>query len=708
MYANANEASLGDNVLQAGTADGGIDPDDKIGTLFDYEPLQFDGSNNTIDAAIALSTTADLRNNTPDNGILYEQFTPSEEIAEPFVGQQVKKYGRTSELTNGQVAEINVTVNVCYEPVWIFCFKSAKFVGQIAVESINVNPFSEPGDSGSLIVTTEGNNPVGLLFAGSETRTLANPIGPVLSRFGVTIDGESAEPFADISMESVTARASVIEGDTIDVDVVVANVGNQDVTSDITVTLEDNLDPSFAPEQTIEGGLPRGASTTLTFYWNAVSLGDHILTASHDVVDDDSTNDDASTGVNVVESLMDVAVTEVRAPSSVVEGSIVEVDVTVWNSGNQVAENFDVTLMDTTDGPPAIGTETVSSLAAGASTILTYSWDTTGASIGDHTLEGSHNLVDDQNTANDTKTTTVEVTTQTAAGPHLWIGKRTVSTAGWETVNLDNGHDYGENMVVICTPNYEYHELYTPEPLVAHVQNASGSSFQVRLVQAVGLSLQHVSADVHCVAVEAGVYNEAEHGVKMEAAKFTSTLTDRKGSWVGEIRSYAQPYTNPVVVGQVMSLNSYDSTFGVDLWSAFWCSGSSRSSPPSSTALWVGKHAGEDPRTRDPEIMGYVVMETGSGSIGSTNYVAGLGSDSIRGVYNSPPYNYAVSGITSPATAVTILGQAAMDGGDGSWAVLYGDDPITASGVNLAVDEDMAWDSERKHTTEQVGYIVFE
>ena len=32
--------------------------------------------------------------------------------------------------------------------------------------------------------------PVGLLFAGSSTTTLANPIDVVLDRFGVTIDGQ--------------------------------------------------------------------------------------------------------------------------------------------------------------------------------------------------------------------------------------------------------------------------------------------------------------------------------------------------------------------------------------------------------------------------------------------------------------------------------------------------------------------------------------
>ena len=43
----------------------------------------------------------------------------------------------------------------------------------------------------ALIVTNPGRNPVGLLFAGSPSVTIANPIGPVLSRFNVTIDGDA-------------------------------------------------------------------------------------------------------------------------------------------------------------------------------------------------------------------------------------------------------------------------------------------------------------------------------------------------------------------------------------------------------------------------------------------------------------------------------------------------------------------------------------
>ena len=103
----------------------------------------------------------------------------------------------------------------------------------------------------------------------------------------------------------------------------------------------------------------------------------------------------------------DIAVTAVSAPASAVQEDVVSVDVTVENVGNQDVGSFDVTLEDLT-APVEIGTQPVASLAAGASTTLTYSWNTFGASIGSHTLEGSHNLADDDVT-NDSATTTVTV-----------------------------------------------------------------------------------------------------------------------------------------------------------------------------------------------------------------------------------------------------------------------------------------------------------
>jgi hypothetical protein len=178
IYADENHASIGDHVLQPGAYDHGQDPRDMIGTLAAFQRITFSRfARNTIDAAIALCPLANLSNGTP----LGSYGIPSNTTAPATVGLAVKKHGRTTGLTSGQVYAINATVNVTYDS------GVARFVNQIV---ITPGSFSAGGDSGSLVVTEDGNHAVGLLFAGSSSYTIANPIDPVLSYFNVTIDGQ--------------------------------------------------------------------------------------------------------------------------------------------------------------------------------------------------------------------------------------------------------------------------------------------------------------------------------------------------------------------------------------------------------------------------------------------------------------------------------------------------------------------------------------
>ncbi len=188
VYANQNDASIGDNVLQPGPYDGGQDPDDAIGILYDFEPIDFSGGNNVIDAAIALSSINELGSSTTA-GDGYG--TPSSTTASASVGLEVQKYGRTTAWTHGKVDTIDTTVDVCYQTKGPFrCTKLARFADQIAIIP---GAFSAGGDSGSLIVTDDENrNPVGLLFAGGTTHTIANPIDLVLSAFGVWVDNSGS------------------------------------------------------------------------------------------------------------------------------------------------------------------------------------------------------------------------------------------------------------------------------------------------------------------------------------------------------------------------------------------------------------------------------------------------------------------------------------------------------------------------------------
>jgi hypothetical protein len=183
VYALENSAPKGSEILQPGLYDTSClpDPNNKIGTLSDFVHLNFDGGQNKVDAAIAATTTVLLGNATPTDGY----GTPMSVTTAAVVNDAVQKYGRTTKLTKGTITAINATVNVGYSS------GTALFVNQIVV--YGNKPFIKAGDSGSLLVTDPGRDPVGLLFAGTSSGkyAIANQIGDVLTTLGVTIDGNN-------------------------------------------------------------------------------------------------------------------------------------------------------------------------------------------------------------------------------------------------------------------------------------------------------------------------------------------------------------------------------------------------------------------------------------------------------------------------------------------------------------------------------------
>jgi len=55
------------------------------------------------------------------------------------------------------------------------------------------------------------------------------------------------------------------------------------------------------------------------------------------------------------------------------------------------------------------------------------------------------------------------------------------------------------------------------------------------------------------------------------------------------------------------------------------------------------------------------------------------------------------------------VNSAGEDGGQGGWAILYGSDPLPSGQIHWSIDEEVvAGDTSRTHTTENVGYWVFD
>lgn len=231
VLANENNASVGDAILQPGPHDGGT-ASDKIGELAEYIPINFSGSN-VVDAALArfngdttdptpppggggdgggtnppdddsdcsignfvarvvnwpakvLGRRTRLKairprstvkktavegedyNNTPLN------FGPiTRLISTVNVGDTVKKSGRTTGVTVDEVLGLDANINVGYTN------GTAHFMDQIVC-----GPMSAGGDSGSVVYDAAG-NAIGLLFAGSDTVTIVNPIHDVFNTLNV-------------------------------------------------------------------------------------------------------------------------------------------------------------------------------------------------------------------------------------------------------------------------------------------------------------------------------------------------------------------------------------------------------------------------------------------------------------------------------------------------------------------------------------------
>jgi hypothetical protein len=207
VLANSNDAAPGDPILQPGAVDGGQLDSDVIARLERFQPIQFQvqpgscpiadsvagalnvvaramgskhrlqpfwtdqAATNTVDTAVARPISDDLiRDDILEIGTVSG-------VAPATLLMPVRKSGRSTGLTTGQITVLDATVTVSYGPG-----QTARFDGQIVS-----GPMSSPGDSGSLLVAGDSLQAVGLLFAGSEQSTIYNPIQAVLDALNVVI-----------------------------------------------------------------------------------------------------------------------------------------------------------------------------------------------------------------------------------------------------------------------------------------------------------------------------------------------------------------------------------------------------------------------------------------------------------------------------------------------------------------------------------------
>jgi hypothetical protein len=189
VLANEDAARAGDAILQRARSDGGRRPADAVARLSRWVRLKRRGSN-LVDAALATLKAGQSHDPRLLRELVGGKDRKLKGLGPEFIdeGDSVYKVGRTTGASKGRVTAFdldNVVVN--------YDAGNLRFDGQIEIEGVGTKPFSDGGDSGSLIVNSRM-EAVALLFAGSDTGgrngaglTYANPIHRVLEDLKATL-----------------------------------------------------------------------------------------------------------------------------------------------------------------------------------------------------------------------------------------------------------------------------------------------------------------------------------------------------------------------------------------------------------------------------------------------------------------------------------------------------------------------------------------
>jgi hypothetical protein len=174
VLADENRLAVGGPILQPGLLDGRNPNDSPIARLTRFVPLST-SEPNAVDCALAeLLPGEDVR---PD--VLY--LGAPQGTAPATIDMVVHKFGRTTGYRVGRITSIDTDLSVDYG------MGAVTFHGQILIQGLGGEAFSDSGDSGAAVLERSTGKAVGLLFAGSPNHSAASHIDEVLAALDVRL-----------------------------------------------------------------------------------------------------------------------------------------------------------------------------------------------------------------------------------------------------------------------------------------------------------------------------------------------------------------------------------------------------------------------------------------------------------------------------------------------------------------------------------------
>lgn len=205
----------------------------------------------------------------------------------------------------------------------------------------------------------------------------------------------------DVAVVNVELSSiEIVVGQTLTITVIVQNEGNQIETFNVTAY----RNTTAIQTKTVTDLAPLN-QTTLNFTWDTtgVTPGNYTISAhAHPVEDEtDTTENTLTDGVVNIKSRPDIAVTSVTPSKTLVgQGYPMYINVTVENQGDYT-EAFNVTTYANATSIDCVQVI----LESATSTIVTFTWNTTGFAKGNYTLSAyAHALPDETNTTDNALT----------------------------------------------------------------------------------------------------------------------------------------------------------------------------------------------------------------------------------------------------------------------------------------------------------------
>ncbi|WP_421858241.1 DUF6701 domain-containing protein [Marinobacter salarius] len=281
-----------------------------------------------------------------------------------------------------------------------------------------------------------------------------------------------------------------------------------------------------------------------------------------------------------------------------------------------------------------------------------------------------------------------------------------IDRGNWETVSLRETYT---SPVVIVGPVSHNND----NSLSARVRNVTATSFEVGFQSPCESAARSAgggacpsggswnSETIRYWVVEEGAW-EFPDGTLIEAGRLnTSTVRSGQGSAnAADTVVFQRAFSSPPAV--LHSVNS----FGDPDWitSTSFASGNNTGSVPSATDMSLALEGAEVTTSHGAETIGWVAIESGSGTNSGNDYVAGAVGQVVD--RHSDACQRLGLGFNFASAPDVVASNITVAGTNGSW-VRYCGAEIASNSIDVHVDEDQVNDAERTGLEEAVGVFAF-